>query len=223
MTSELDHLLVCVSRGAPEAAQLAAFGLTEGALNTHPGQGTACRRFFFHNAYLELLWVHDPGEARSEQVRPTRLWDRWSGRGGDVCSIGFCFRPAMTQTADVPFTGWEYRPSYLPKPLCIHIASNVDVLTEPMLCYLTFARRSDAYPSARRQPLEHTAGLREMTRAELVSPHADSASPSLRGLVNAGSLRLRRGTQYAVELGFDGESQGKKADCQPELPLVLFW
>ena len=100
---------------------------------------------------------------KSGQVRPTRLWDRWSGHGGDVCSFGFCLRPAMPQTANVPFAGWEYRPSYLPEPHCIHVASNVDVLTEPMLCYLAFARRSDAYPSSRRQPLEHAAGLRAMT------------------------------------------------------------
>ena len=46
-TFELDHLLVWVDVGGPEAERLAAFGLTEGAPNTHPGQGTACRRFFF--------------------------------------------------------------------------------------------------------------------------------------------------------------------------------
>ncbi len=223
MPWELDHFLIFTSLGAPEAARLAAFGLTEGAPNTHPGQGTACRRFFFGNAYLELLWVHDAGEARSEHVRPTRIWDRWSGRNVEACSIGFCFRPALPQTANVPFPGCEYRPPYLPKPLCIHIASNVDVLTEPMLCYLAFAQRSDAYPPARRQPLQHAAGLREITRAELVSPHADSLSPSLRGLVETGLILLRPGTRYLVELGFDGEFRGKRADCRPELPLVVCW
>jgi hypothetical protein len=42
------------SKGAPEAEALLRVGLREGAGNTHPGQGTACRRFFFENAYLEL-------------------------------------------------------------------------------------------------------------------------------------------------------------------------
>jgi hypothetical protein len=135
MTAELDHILLCVSRGAPEAARLTALGLMEGPPNTHPGQGTECRRFAFRNAYLELLWVQDADEARSAQARSTRLWDRWSRRDGEVCSIGFCFRPATPETAIVSFAGWDYRPSYLPDPLCIHIASNVDILTEPMLCY----------------------------------------------------------------------------------------
>jgi hypothetical protein len=222
-SAELDHILIYTSDGAPEAVRLAGLGLAEGAANTHPGQGTANRRFFFHNAYLELLWVCAEGEARSEEVRPTRLWDRWSGRGGDACPFGFCFRPGTPNAVDPPFPAWEYRPSYLPKPLCIHIGSNVDLLTEPMLCYLAFAQRPDRHPQVKREPLEHAAGLCELTRMECVSPHAENASPTLRMAVKAGSIRLRAGTDYLVELGFDGERQGKRADCRPELPVVISW
>ena len=57
MPLQFDHLFICTSVGAPDAERLVAFGLTEGEPNVHPGQGTACRRFFFRNAYLELLWV----------------------------------------------------------------------------------------------------------------------------------------------------------------------
>jgi Rho-binding antiterminator len=59
MEFELDHLFICTTIGAPEADRLVAFGLTEGTPNVHPGQGTANRRFFFHNFMLELLWVHN--------------------------------------------------------------------------------------------------------------------------------------------------------------------
>lgn len=219
---EIDHVVIFTSPAAPESARLLGLGLTEATPNTHPGQGTSCRRFTFGNAYLELLWVHNAEEARSQLTRPTRLWDRWSGRGGNGCSIGFCFRPAQPQIADVPFTAWEYRPSYLPNPHCIHIASNVDVLTEPMLCYLAFAqqRRLSANQGS---SLEHAAGPCRLTRVEFVSPQADNISPALRGLVEAGLIWLRHGTRCLVELGFNGESQGKKEDCRPELPLVLCW
>ena len=50
----------------------------EGASNSHPGQGTTNRRFFFRNAMLALLWIYDAEEAKSEPIRPTRLWERWS-------------------------------------------------------------------------------------------------------------------------------------------------
>jgi hypothetical protein len=62
---ELDHVFICTTPGAPEAGLLKACGLTEGPGNVHPGQGGANRRFFFHNAMLELLWVHDPAQAQN--------------------------------------------------------------------------------------------------------------------------------------------------------------
>ena len=73
MTVELDHVFVCVAPDAPEADLLVAFGLLEGTPNTHPGQGTANRRFYFRNAMLELVWVRDEDEAQSPLIAPTRL------------------------------------------------------------------------------------------------------------------------------------------------------
>jgi hypothetical protein len=114
MAAELDHLFICVSRGAAEASALAAFGLNEGKPNVHPGQGTACRRFFFRNGYIELLWVSNEAEAQSEAIRPTHLWERWVGRGSGSCPFGIGFRPGAHQVASPPFPAWEYRPPYLP-------------------------------------------------------------------------------------------------------------
>src|SRR5512141_2420867 len=103
MGAELDHLFICVSAGAPEVETLAAFGLSEGASNQHPGQGTACRRFFFHNAYLELLWVTNPAEALDATIASAGLWGRWSGRHGAACPFGFCFRPGLGSDKKPPF------------------------------------------------------------------------------------------------------------------------
>jgi hypothetical protein len=79
--------------GAPEAARLLALGLAEGEPSMHPGQGTACRRFFFANAYLELLFVTDEAEARSDPARSTRLYERWSRRGSGASPFGVVLRP----------------------------------------------------------------------------------------------------------------------------------
>ena len=224
MAFQVDHIFICVSRGGEEEAGcLRAFGLTEGTPNVHPGQGTACRRFFFVNCYLELLWVCHAGDAQSETTRPTRLWERWEGRASGRCPFGFAFRPRIHQEGGVPFGSWEYRPPYLPEPLSIHVATNANVLTEPMLFYLPFARRPDGYPSAKRPPLEHRAGLREMTRLELASPHADRLSPEITAVTSAGLAQLRTGSEYLVELGFDGESRGQQADFRPLLPLLFRW
>jgi hypothetical protein len=92
MLVELDHFFILTGVGALEADHLLQFGLTEGAPNCHPGQGTACRRFFFRNAFLELIWVMDPVEAQSSLIRRTGLWERWSRRNQGASPFGICLR-----------------------------------------------------------------------------------------------------------------------------------
>ncbi len=120
MRIELDHLFVCTALGAPEAEKLIQFGLHEGPPNQHPGQGTACRRFAFANAMIELIWVSDPSEAQSPSTRRTLLWERWWGREGIACPFGICLRPVDADNPELPFPGWDYRPAYLPGPLFMH-------------------------------------------------------------------------------------------------------
>ena len=86
MAFEFDHVFICVSVGGEEASALAAFGLTEGTPNVHPGQGTACRRFFFANSYLELLWVSNAGEARNRRRFSRRTFGN-DGRAVPVASV----------------------------------------------------------------------------------------------------------------------------------------
>ena len=198
---ELDHIFICTSvDAADEIGRLLALDLTEGTPNTHPGQGTACRRFFFPNGYLELLWVNNPAEAQSEAAHPTRLWERWTGRREGACPFGFGFRRATQQIDSPPFATWEYRPPYLPEPWNFQIGQNSDVLTEPMLVYLPFAQRPDSHPCDKRQPLEHSAGLREISSIELVTPHAHSLSNELAALAKAGLVRVLSGAEYFIEL-----------------------
>jgi hypothetical protein len=223
MASEFDHVFICVSVGGEEASALAAFGLNEGTPNLHPGQGTACRRFFFANSYLELLWVNDAVEAQSTLIQPTHLWERWIRRANGVCPIGLGFRPKTQHDGGAPFSSWEYRPPYLAAPLSLHVATNANVLAEPMLFYLPFGLRPDGYPGAKRPLLAHRAGLREVTRVELTSPHVDRLSPEMAVVTRAGLAQLRAGLEYLVELGFDGETQGQHADFRPLLPLVFRW
>ncbi|MBD1995683.1 hypothetical protein H6G00_03460 [Leptolyngbya sp. FACHB-541] len=222
MAFEFDHLFICTDIGACEADRLVSFGLVEGTSNPHPGQGTANRRFFFHNAMLELLWIHDTDEAKSELIRPTRLWERWTNRKNSACPFGVCLRP--TSSGDtIAFSSWAYRPPYLPEVLSIAVGTNSNVLTEPMLFQIPFGKRPDQYPADKTQPLEHPVGLCEMTRIELISPTADNPSPEFQAVIDTNQVRVRLGVEYCVELGFDGEVQGHQTDFRPELPLIISW
>jgi hypothetical protein len=222
MPIELDHIFVLASPGLDEARTFVEFGLSEGTPNTHPGQGTACRRFFFCNAYLELLWVTDPAEAQSATIRPTHLWERWIARGA-ACPFGLCFRPSAQENCSIPFPTWEYRPPYLPESWSFHAGTNAGVLNEPVLFYLPFSRRPDSRSAPTKQVVEHAAGLRELTRVELISPNADSLSPAFEALLSTGVVRRRVGARQIIELGFDGESKGRVKDFLPRLPIVFRW
>ncbi len=72
----LDHVFVLARPGAPEADRLVALGLTEGSPATHPGQGTANRRFFLEDGMLELLFGTGEAGVGGALVAPTRLAER---------------------------------------------------------------------------------------------------------------------------------------------------
>jgi len=222
MKLELDHIFVCTDVGAPQAGRLLALGLCEGEPNTHPGQGTSNRRFFFHNAMLELIWVHNEEEARSEATRRTRLFDRWRLRAEGACPFGLCFRSAEGR-ASSPFTSWSYTPPYLPRPQEIRIGCNSDILAEPMLFHIAFGGRPDGVAASKRQPLQHPIGIREVTRLRWIGPRPVATSPELAALSAGKFFTWGEGPTHALEIGFDGESAGRRASLAPELPITFLW
>jgi hypothetical protein len=213
MTIELDHVFVCAARGAPEAELLVRAGFLEGSPNVHPGQGTANRRFPFRNAMLELLWVSDSAEARSEATRATGLWQRWS-TGANASPFGICTRPTTPGTAGAPFSAWEYRPAYLPPELCLYIGKAP--LEEPMWVHLAFVDRQHREQHFVRHPNGATdiSGLRLLTPASL---HSDPARVALQN----GVLTAAACDQHLLEIEIDRRRRNQTLDLRPALPVVV--
>jgi hypothetical protein len=220
MSAVLDHAFICTPAGAPAARLLQEFGLVEGSPNRHPGQGTANRRFFFRNAMLELIWVEDAAAAQGEQTRGTRLWERWSAPGRDVSPFGIILRPESGSRNACPFRAWEYRPNTMPD-LVLQIAADAG-LDEPMWCYMENGRPPAEWPMERRQPMEHPSGLREITGVRLFRPPVSEASVT-RAMANQRVIALQTGAESLLELQFDNQQQGGRADFRPDLPLVFRW
>ena len=221
---ELDHIFICTSVGAPEVGRLINLGLTEGQSNRHPGQGTACRRLFFQNTYLEFLWVHNEQEARSETAKPLRLWERWQYQQTGYSPFGIGLRPSRPagDPVELPFATWAYRPPYLPAPLRIDIAENFGCLAEPFLFHMSFGVRPDMYPPGRRQPLEHSRGFRQITEVMICLP-AQQVSKALEAVEGSGLVKFSLGKAHLLEVTFDRGEQGEAKDFRPELPLVFHW
>jgi hypothetical protein len=211
----LDHLFVCSAPKAPAAALLREFGLTEGSPNRHTGQGTACRRFFFRNAMLELLWVEDADEAQLPRNKALGLWERFST---PASPFGIIIRPAAQPAPDPPFPAWKYSPESMPD-LFLYIAEGVP-LAEPMWCYTPFGRQPAEAPPERRQPLDHPAGLRDVTRVTLHCPPLPGNSIT-RAMAEHGIISLREAPEHLIELNFDGGCGDELIDFCPSLPLIF--
>ncbi len=223
MTFELDHLFIWTEPGAPAAQKLIDFGLTEGPSNIHPDQGTANRRFFFQNAMVELLWVHDANETRSELTLPTTLGSRYLNYGATASSFGLCLRPAALPSEEIPFAGWHYRPTYLPESLSVWLGDNVTQLAEPFLFYLSFAQRPDAKPMEQQPPLQHPIGVQEITSVRLQSPQLHNPSPMLQAVAALPDITIEPGEAECLEITFDQGQAGKSFNFAPDLPLVVCW
>ncbi|SFU52855.1 VOC family protein [Pseudoduganella namucuonensis] len=215
---KVDHVFIRAGVGAPEADLLRVFGLSEGTGNRHPGQGTANRRFFFRNAFIELLWIADEREIVSESTRPTGLHERLSGTRG-VSPFGICFRPSGSETP-APFPAWAYRPAYLPAGMSIDIGRDVPP-SEPMWFFLSNGAPPVEAPPERRQALEHAAGLREITSLTVTMPGAEGGSAAALAAVESGAVSIREGGRHLIEIGFDHEVRGLAHDFRPALPLLF--
>ncbi len=65
----IDHIFIFTHDQGKIAEQLIDFGLSEGSSRINTGQGTANRKFYFHNFFLEILWVQNEADFKSIQTK----------------------------------------------------------------------------------------------------------------------------------------------------------
>lgn len=218
---EVDHIFICTKPKAPEADILIEFGLCEGKSNTHPGQGTANRRFFFQNAMLELLWVEDVDEVQSELTSPMKLYERCFGADDTISPFGIAFRPSTTDEK-ILFNTWDYHPMYLPESLKIQVAHGVPI-TEPLFFYLSFAKRNELENKQSSEPCEHHIPLRNLTKVSISNNSASELSEVAKVLNNLDDFHIGLSTKNLLELEFDNALGENSKDFRPELPLIIKW
>jgi hypothetical protein len=210
---ELDHIIFFCNAGAPEADALKERGLHEGPTNSHPGQGTANRRFFFPNVYLELVWVENALETNSPPASTTQLWERWSRRKDGSCPFGLVFRPGGRATV-APISALPYAPRYFPPGFTIEVASGLP-WNEPPLFYLPFARAALVEDTKRASDKPAVGAI---VGVNLHLPGTATLSPALDALVAAGVLSVEPSREYLLEVLHVGGST-EFIDLRPTLPL----
>jgi len=225
---ELDHIFIFTQKHDRLADSLKAFGLSEGTPNTHSGQGTACRRFFFHNAYLELVWIANEEEARNSAFAKAKLWERSQYHFTNYCPFGLCFR--TKSQPGKPFTllfddGWRYYSPFLPEGQFANIAPNESFATEPLLFEMPFfGIAPDDYPLGKQQILEHARGFEEVTSVSLTLPiTTNSLSTAMKKVLRKSIVSVSEGEEYFVILELDGGRTEETQTFFPLAPLTLKW
>jgi hypothetical protein len=212
VTIELDHIFIFTDLAEQAAQSLKEFGLTEGTSNVHPGQGTACRRFFFNNAYLELVWVTSEEEIKSAVVTKAKLWERSKYKLTRYSPFGLCFRRRnqKRESGELFEDCWQYKPSYFPDGIYANIASNTNFPGEHMLFELVFdpVALTD-HPRKYQQPLNHRRGFQEITKVILkVRGPVDHLSDAMKKVISNSIVTLEEGDNYVASLEFDHGVQG---------------
>ena len=103
------------------------------------------------------------------------------------------------------------------------IANNSMVDTEPLAFYIPAHRRMDTAPPEQRQPYEHALPVRELTSLRIFAPGAATPSAAMLAALRNGAFSFEPAARPLLQLGFDGEQRGGRADLRPDLPLVLLW
>ena len=207
----LDHVFVLCDEGGPEADLLSEAGLTEGAPNTHPGQGTSCRRFFFRNCFLELLWVRDRAEASNAVTLPTGLFEHWLGRRTGACPFGIILR---SSGEPLPFPTWPYRPAYVPAGAAIDVAAETQ-LTEPQVFHM-----AGPSPFDPKRGTGHHIATARVLEARIGTPIGASASPALRWIAGSGLVSFFPAPDWLLELNFS-MTPSAMLDFRPRFPVVI--
>lgn len=219
MELSFHHLFVFCSPGGPEADALVSAGFKEGSRNTHPGQGTANRRFFFSNGMLEFVWVENPDEIRSPLTRPTYLYERsqYLKTGFSPFGIGTY---GSSGEGTPPFPGWSYRPVYLPSNLEMWVADNGKSPEEPMLFYGSFFPLPSK--TSGREPTVHPNAVDRISRITLLTAgKGRSNSQALEVFKKIDLLNFQDGQQPLATLVFDEAEQNHQLDLRPSVPLIL--
>ncbi len=212
---DLDHIFLFVEPDAPEIARMAGLGFAETYRRVHPGQGTENVCYAFDNLFLELLWIRDADEARSEPIRRTGLYERSRWREDGTCPFGIAWRGHATDIAV-----WDYQPPYLPADMSIAVACDGDDARMPMLFRSPGSAAPIDWPEERRGDLQRAAGFGGVSEAALVLPEGMVAGPALGVLQRETPLSVQtKGAGYRLDLTIERRDGGKAVLSLPDLSL----
>lgn len=110
--------------------------------------------------FLEIVWVHNEQEIKSDLVRPTGLWQRAAFFKNNFSPFGLIIE--NNEESDYLFeNAYKYQPGYFPDGMAFDILQNSLHPDLPWTCRLPFKREK----KAERAVVNHNSGLKSLTKA----------------------------------------------------------
>lgn len=212
---QIDHIFIFSNNYGKEADKLVEFGFTEGSSRIHPGQGTENRKFYFENFFLEILWVINETEIRSELTSKTKLWERSQFDNNHFSPFGLCL--VNSKLTDKLFENSQiYQPNYFPKGMSIDIITNETDPNLPWTFRLPYRGEKKAYD----EPTKHKNRILKLTQAEFEIPLNNDGKEFKSYFHNSEIIDFKNGQKNHLTLEFDNKSQKKVMEFD-ELNLTI--
>ena len=206
---DIDHIFIFTDDNGKIADELVLFGLTEGSGRIHVGQGTTNRKFYFDNFFLEILWVHNEAEIKSDLIKPTGLWQRADTNPTNFSPFGLCI-VNTDETKSLFKNSFKYQPAYFPIGLKIDILTNEEKPNLPWTFRLPFKEQK----KNETEPTEHKHGLRNLTNVEFGIKNYKETDEFIQQFVGQKKIKFTLSSTNNLTLTFDDNKNGltKKID-----------
>ena len=200
---DIDHIFIFTNDNGKIADELVLFGLTEGSSRIHVGQGTTNRKFYFDNFFLEILWVHNEAEIRSDLIKPTGLWQRANFKSTNFSPFGLCI-VNTDETESLFQNALKYQPAYFPEGLNIEILTNEQKSNLPWTFRLPFKGQK----KNETEPTEHECGLKNLTNVEFGITNYNKTDEFIQQFVGQEKIKFTSSSTNNLTLTFDDNKNG---------------
>ncbi|MEN8187402.1 MAG: VOC family protein [Bacteroidota bacterium] len=193
----IDHIYIFSNKGK-ETDELVEFGLTEGSGRRHQGIGTANRRLFFENFYLEILWVENETEAKN--VEEIGIWERNNYKNNNYSPFGLCLENT-DDTDQIFHNSIKWHPEFLDKKEYVKIITNEKI---PWI----FKFPKNRIKKNIEEPSKHRVGINKLTKAVFNLKKIDFKE-TLNEIENNSIIEFKQSIKDLLILEFDSCKQGK--------------
>jgi hypothetical protein len=210
----IDHIFIFTDDEGKVADELVEFGLNEGSSRIHVGQGTTNRKFYFDNFFLEILWVHNESEIKSESIKQTGLWQRADFKKNNSSPFGLCL--VNSEEVEPIFkNSFKYQPDYFPQGQVISILKQE---TQPTLPW-TFLLPFKGQKKNETEPTKHANGINLLTKATFEYP-TDNEIKFHGCFKNEKQIAFLKSSRTWLNLLFDNGKQNQKKEFE-KLKLTI--